>query len=158
MGPGSARLAAGAISTIASVVVLSLAGAPSRVEASPLVVKVEGVRETAGRVRAELCTAATFLTDACEFSADAPAVAGEAVVTFQDVPPGHYAVQLFHDVRGDGRLRRGAFGVPLEGVGFSNDAPIGLSGPQFVRAAFAHGDDGQAVRVTLRFLAPSVLR
>ncbi len=119
--------------------------------AAPLVVQVVGIRQSVGLVRAEVCTAGTFLTQSCEFSADAPALKDGAQLTFPDLPAGVYAVQLFHDVRGDGRLRTGAFGIPLEGVGFSNDAPIGMTGPRFSKARFVHGETDQSLKVTLRF-------
>ncbi len=135
---------------VAGLLALGLFAAP--INAAPLVVQVVGIRQSVGLVRAEVCTARTFLTQSCEFSADAPASKDGAQLTFPELPAGVYAVQLFHDVHGDGRLRTGAFGIPLEGVGFSNDAPIGLGGPRFSKAQFVHGENEQAVKVTLRFL------
>lgn len=40
----------------------------------------------------------------------------------EGLTPGRYAVRAFHDLDGDGRLRTGAFGAPLEPFAFSNNA------------------------------------
>ena len=39
---------------------------------------------------------------------------------------GRYAVQAFLDENGNGEVDRALFGIPKEGVGFSNDAKIRL--------------------------------
>ena len=70
------------------------------------------------------------------------------------MPPGVYAVQLFHDRKDTGRLERGVFGIPKESIGFSNNAPVGLHGPRFGRAAFIHGQDPQDITVNLRHFGP----
>jgi uncharacterized protein (DUF2141 family) len=79
-----------------------------------------------------------------------PAAAGEVTVTFRDVPPGRYAVAVFHDVDGDGALDTGALGLPAEPYGFSRDARGRFGPPDFDRAAFDLGDGAVEVRVALR--------
>jgi uncharacterized protein (DUF2141 family) len=127
-------------------------GAPSlaRAQGAPLVVEVRGVTSNEGKVRVDVCTAATFLKTTCPFSGDAPAVAGTTSVTVGALPPGTYAVQAYHDSNDNGRLDRGAFGIPREGFGFSNDAPVGFKGPSFPRAAFVHGAEAQTITLKLR--------
>ena len=44
------------------------------------------------------------------------------------LPAGTYAISLFHDANGNGRLDTGNFGIPTERYGFSNDAE-GVMGP-----------------------------
>ncbi|MBL4558689.1 MAG: DUF2141 domain-containing protein [Rhodobacteraceae bacterium] len=46
-----------------------------------------------------------------------PAAAGAVTVTFRDLPPGRYAVAVFHDVDGDGALDTGALGLPPNPMG-----------------------------------------
>jgi uncharacterized protein (DUF2141 family) len=49
-----------------------------------------------------------------------------------DVPPGAYAIMLYHDENGSGRLDRGGLlRMPTEGYAFSNDAPVRLGPPAF---------------------------
>lgn len=64
-----------------------------------------------------------------------PVAAFRAEVTGQTVsmpctglPAGEYAIALFHDLNGNGRLDTGRFGIPTEPVAFSNDAE-GIMGP-----------------------------
>ena len=52
----------------------------------------------------------------------------KTVVVFTDVPSGEYAVSMFHDENGNGKLDRNFVGIPKEGYGASNDA-MGFMGP-----------------------------
>jgi uncharacterized protein (DUF2141 family) len=117
---------------------------------APITIAVKGLVSSEGVVRVEVCTSDTFLTANCPFSATAAAVKGETIVTIHGVPPGSYAVQLFHDQNNNGRLDMSALGFPREAYGFSNDAPVGLRGPKFSQAAFVHRTEQQALTVSLR--------
>lgn len=69
-----------------------------------------------------------------------------------DVPPGRYAVQLYQDSNGNGRLDLSPRGVPQEPVGFSGN-PALLKGKPSPRAClFIHGEADSLV--TLRLQAP----
>ncbi len=132
------------------------AGKPLRILGDASVtIEVTGVRSAKGVVRVAVCTALTFLKDACPYTASSRATVGDTVVTVPGVPPGVYAVQLFHDENDNDRVDRGLFGVPTEAIGFSNDASVGLTGPRFAKAAFSHGDESQTLRVALRRFAPA---
>jgi len=121
----------------------------SEAEQPPLSVVVDGVRDSEGYVRVDVCTQDTFLGRQCETSSAAPAQKGVTEVVLTHLPPGVYAIQAFHDRNGDGRLNRGPLGIPVEEVGFSKSPPLGLHGPSFQRAAFVHGDVAQTVSVHL---------
>jgi uncharacterized protein (DUF2141 family) len=121
---------------------------------APLSIQVNGVPSNKGTVRADVCTIDTFLRTTCPYSGVAPAVEGETTVIVEGLPPGVYAVQLFHDRNDSGHLARGVLGIPKESIGFSNDAPLGLHGPKFARASFTHGQDPQTITVTLRHFGP----
>lgn len=113
-------------------------------------VAVSGVRIAKGRVHVDICDQATFLKD-CRWSGDAPAVQGTTIVTIRNVPPGRYGAQGFHDKNSNGDVDRGIFGIPLEGVGFSNDAKIRMSPPKFEEAAFIHDGKDQRISFPLRY-------
>lgn len=49
-------------------------------------------------------------------------------VIFKDLPKGTYGVAVIHDANANGKLDAGAFGIPTEAYGFSNDAR-GMFGP-----------------------------
>ena len=61
---------------------------------------------------------------------------GRSEVTFKDLPPGKYAVNILHDENEDGKVKKGII-LPKEGIGFSNYESIGLSNrPSFQKASF----------------------
>jgi uncharacterized protein (DUF2141 family) len=152
--PGASRTSAAPLASWTGVLVATLAfiAMPASAHAAdaPIAITVWSVRIPGGSVRVDVCTRETFLHSTCPYSASAPTQVGETTVTVPDVPPGVYAVQAYHDINNNGRLDQGLFGRPLEGLAFSNDAPIGLRGPNFDRAAFTHGDDPQTLRLRLR--------
>lgn len=123
--------------------------AQTHVEGGALSFEVSSVRFSGGSIRVDVCTPQTFLKAVCPFSASAPAVKGVTTVTFDDVPPGVYAAQVYHDWNDNHRVDRNALGIPKEGLGFSNDAPLGLHGPSFARAAFTHDAVPQVMTVKL---------
>jgi uncharacterized protein (DUF2141 family) len=116
---------------------------------APITVTIWSLRVPGGVVRVDVCTRKTFLGSNCPYSGSAPAQVGETTVTVADVPPGVYAIQAYHDIKDTGRLDQGLLGVPREGLAFSNDAPLGLRGPNFDRAAFTHGEEPQTLRLRL---------
>ena len=117
---------------------------------APIEVTVTGVRSAAGRVVVDICPASTFLS-ACPYSVTVPAQKGAVTAVVRGVPPGRYAVQAYHDANANGDLDRGLFGIPKEGIGFSNDAMPRLMRPKFAVASFDHGHDPQHMGVTLRY-------
>jgi uncharacterized protein (DUF2141 family) len=151
--PGAPGTSAAPLASWTGVLVATLAfiamTASAHAADAPIAITVWSVRIPGGSVRVDVCTRETFLRSNCPYSASAPAQVGETTVTVPDVPPGVYAVQAYHDINDNGRLDQGPLGVPREGIAFSNDAPIGLRGPNFDRAAFTHGEDPQTLRLRL---------
>lgn len=56
-------------------------------------------------------------------------------IDFGMVPEGRYAIALVHDENGNGRLDTRMM-MPIEGFGFSRNAPVRLGPPSFGSAAF----------------------
>jgi uncharacterized protein (DUF2141 family) len=127
---------------------VSAAAAPAP---GTLVVNVDNVRTAKGVVYVDVCPEARFLKDNCPWKGKARAQVGLTAVTVTGLPPGRYAVQAFLDENGNGDVDRGLFGIPKEGVGFSNDAKIRLGPPKFAEAAFTYGGNAQAIRFSLRY-------
>ena len=125
----------------------------SLARAATVEIDVGNIKRAAGHVRATLCTEAQFLKSDCAYEASAPAQTPQTTVTFANVAPGRYAAQVFDDDTDAGKVHQDKLGVPREGVGFSNDAPIHLKGPHFRDAAFDVGQDPVRVHVTLRYYA-----
>lgn len=68
----------------------------------------------------------------------------------QGLPPGRYAIAAFQDTDGDGKLSKGALGIPREPFGFSNGARARFGLPAFDAAAFEQTTTGVTQRVVLR--------
>ncbi len=131
---------------------LALLWLPAAAHATDVKVRVFGVDGRGGSIRATVCSQANFLKPHCRYSARAPAGAGGTVVVrIPGVPPGTYAVQVFHDVRDNGEVARNLFGVPTEGVGFSRDAPIHFAPPRFADAQIAVSGALVTTDINLKF-------
>ncbi len=141
--------AAGRAMAIGLAAALALAAGPAG--AGEVRVRVQGVRSDAGRVLVALCARDEFLGRACGLVGSAPAAAGETEVVIRDVPPGVYAAQAFHDEDDDRDLDRGRLGLPLEGMGFSRDAPIRFGPPRFADAAVEVGPGGGILTFSMRY-------
>lgn len=113
-------------------------------------VTVANVRDRTGHVHIDLCTQAQFLKD-CPISGNAPAHVGDTTVTLSGIKPGRYAAQVFYDQNGNNKVDRALFGVPKEGVGFSNDAKIKLAPPKWEEAVFDYDGQEKTIRLKLRY-------
>jgi uncharacterized protein (DUF2141 family) len=71
-------------------------------------------------------------------------------LTIDNLNPGTFAVAVFQDLNGDGVLNKGAFGVPSEPYGFSNNAFSRFGPPSFEDASFAFSQENQQVEIRLR--------
>ena len=134
------------------VVALMLLALPAPTLAAQLDIELTGIENDHGLVRVAVCTPTTFTTKHCPFTGAAPAKGGSVVVSVPDIPPGRYAVQAYHDEDGNGRLRKGLFGLPAEAIGFSRDARVRLGAPSFDEAAIDVAEPVTATRLRLRHL------
>ncbi|GAB3792169.1 DUF2141 domain-containing protein [Spirosoma humi] len=73
----------------------------------------------------------------------------ERVRTSFSVEPGAYAIAVYHDENGNGKMDKKMFGIPKEPYGFSNDFRPKLSAPKFSDCEFSVGNDGKTVRIQL---------
>ena len=63
-------------------------------------------------------------------------VNGVAIMTFENLPVGKYAVNILHDENNDGKIKKGLI-FPKEGIGFSNYESVGIANrPDFSKASF----------------------
>ncbi len=132
------------------------AAALAQVPGRTLVINVGNVRTAKGTVHVDICPQDKFLKDDCPWSGDAPARLGTTQVIVRDLPPGQYAAQAFHDENGNTKVDRALFGIPKEGVGFSNDARISFGPPRWKNAVFGFNGATATIGFSLRyFLGPS---
>jgi uncharacterized protein (DUF2141 family) len=80
---------------------------------------------------------------------DCAAAKGSVKIVIGDLPPGTYALAVFHDANNDGELNTNLLGVPKEDYGFSNNARPGFRAPTFKEAAFRI-ENTTALSVTIK--------
>ena len=137
---------------LAALIMLATFSAATAAEAATLTVRVTNVRDDRGSVHIDVCPQDRFLKDDCPYAASAPARVGTTLVTVHGVPAGDYAVQAFQDENGNHKVDRALFGVPREGIGFSNDAPIRLGPPKWRDARFALNGEEQVITLRMRYM------
>jgi len=131
---------------LAAAIALSAAAEPGGLD-----VVVGNIRSAKGDIRVAVCDKATFLQEICAFRGHVPARPGEVIVHIAGIPPGVYAAQAFHDENSNGKIDRTFFGIPREGIGFSNDAPMRFGPPSFSDAMFSVGPGSGRIAFALRY-------
>ena len=121
------------------------------VQAATLTVTIANIRTARGHVRIGVCEKAQFLSERCTYHAIVSAKPGSVVAVIPDVQAGTYAVAAYQDETDSGHLRRGLFGIPKEGSGFSRDPSPGMGPPSFGQCAIGVGTGDVSVTVTLRY-------
>lgn len=119
--------------------------------AGNLTIDVYDIRNADGRLLIAICESAHFLKPDCPYRRSLPAAAGNLSTTFADVSPGRYAVQLFHDENANDKLDMDNLGIPIEGIGFSNDAQGNFGPPSFESAAFEMGAGDKTLRIRITY-------
>ena len=132
-------------------IAIAVAAQAGAAAAADVRVRILGVRSAEGQVLVALCRPSGFLRRACDHVGSAPAAAGTTEVVIRSVPPGVYAAQAVHDENDNRDLDRSRLGLPLEGLGFSRDAPIVAGPPRFRDAAVEIGARGGILSFALRY-------
>jgi uncharacterized protein (DUF2141 family) len=118
------------------VVAATLFGA-GMVQASDLSVEVAGLKSAKGKLLfAVYDRAEDFLKQPIRTTA-VDAHPGKVWAVIADLPPGDYALSVFQDENGNGKLDANPTGMPIEPYGFSNDAE-GSYGPPSFKASLVH--------------------
>ena len=65
------------------------------------------------------------------------------------VEPGDYAIAIFHDENGNGKMDKKLFGIPKEPYGFSNNFRPKMSAPKFSDCQFSVDHDEKKISITL---------
>lgn len=121
---------------------------------SSIVVKIDGLRSNRGQIMACMTANPKTFPD-CQKDPHArhltvPALNGETV-QFTGVPQGRYAIALFHDENGNGRMDKMMM-LPKEGFGFSRDAPLQFGPPRFGAASFQVGPAQLKTAIKVRYI------
>jgi uncharacterized protein (DUF2141 family) len=134
--------------------VLSIAAllASSSLSAQGLTVTIERIEQAQGHVLVVVADSESAWNGqaprvaARKIAADA---AGSLPVSFEDLPPGRYAVQVLHDANDNGKLDTNIVGMPIEGYGFSNNPRV-MRKAHFDEAVFELPAEGTTISIELR--------
>jgi uncharacterized protein (DUF2141 family) len=137
-------------------IILGLVGfAPAAVAQSSgrITIAVSGLRSGEGVVRCGLYdTADKFRKPGQEMRGVVARPDGQrAACVFNGIPPGSYAVAVFHAEKNETQLEYGMFGKPKQGYGFSRNPSSTFGPPDFNAAAFNYAGGNQTLPVTLQY-------
>ena len=116
---------------------------------------IEGLHSDRGQVVCALFTAANDFPKRIDraFARTAAQIdSGRATCEFPKVPPGAYALSVFHDENWNGRLDTNWLGIPREGVGASNNPKARMGPPRFAAAAFKHSAASTDIEIIMHYL------
>ena len=122
-----------------------------QVFATDLTVTVENINKTDGTIHIALFTAAddfpdsSTLTEGLILQIEQQSVTG----TFSNLAENDYAIAVFHDENGNGKLDKNFFGIPKEPYGFSGNS-TSLMPPSFKEASTTLTTDDVNLVITLR--------
>ncbi len=125
---------------------------PSAASAT-LEVNVHGVRSGKGTLRLIVCPPGAGFPDCGAKALRAATVKitnGKALARFEGLPPGTYAVGVFHDRNGNGKLDT-ILGIPREGFGFSRNPPLRPRAPRFEESMMPVREDVR-IDIELRYV------
>ena len=133
---------------------LLLIGLPLSGSADTLTVTVNNIKK-AGEIHVAVYdNAEAFEADRGEKGGAAPGIT-EGTIEMVDpgsvpyvyeLPPGTYAIGIFHDVNLNNKMDNNFFGIPKEQYGFSNNARALFEPPNFEDAAFVlSGSTAQSI-------------
>lgn len=101
-------------------------------------IKIEGIKNVTGNLHIALCSnEKQFLEEENIYKGKIIAVKSHTEDAEFDVPAGNYAILIYQDENGNGKLDKNILGAPKEKYGFSNNefGPGGRK-PKFEKASF----------------------
>jgi uncharacterized protein (DUF2141 family) len=144
--------------SLALLTTLDALASPPSLSGSPLDVEVEGFSSDRGRAVIRVFPRGGAFPDDSAATLDqlAPIRDHRVRVRFADVADGAYAVAAVHDENCDQRLTRAAYGVPLEGFGFSdkNSGAGAARLPTFDEAALSIDATQRVIRLRVVYPVP----
>ncbi|RYF94002.1 MAG: DUF2141 domain-containing protein [Caulobacteraceae bacterium] len=119
-------------------------------EAGEVSVTFSGLRNPTGALFVGLYDSETAFAGGKPVSGYQLPVSGDSVAqSIKGLKPGRYAIKVYHDVNGDGRMNTNAFGIPLEPYAASNNAPATMGPPAWADAAFEVTAEGASQTISI---------
>lgn len=113
-------------------------------------VHVVGIEKPNGAVYAGLYDASGWKDGHFIKAVHVPVTGGDVTFNLAAPAPGRYAIRLFHDLNGNGKLDKNFFGIPEEPYAFSNNASGSMGPPNFDAAAFEVSAPGAKQEINMQ--------
>ncbi len=142
------------LSLALALVTLVPASLHAQATSSRLIVSITGIRSSKGKIEVRLWNSKSGFPkdDTKAFRrATVEVVNGTAKATFTDVPFGEYAVSTFHDENSNGKMDSRFPGIPIEGVGVSNDPHKRFGPPPFDACRFSLKEPEKVIPVVIEY-------
>ncbi len=114
-----------------------------------LTVDVQNIRVQKGAVYVALHKPGEGFPDSEPFEGKKIDATAKSVRATFSVEPGTYAVAIYHDENGNGKMDKKMFGIPKEPYGFSNNFRPKFSAPKFSDCQFTVGNGGKEISIKL---------
>lgn len=121
------------------------------VDGPVLTVEIKNVLKQEGKLMVGIFDRAeSFTDDSMEQSTQVPVTeVGDVIVEVPGLPPGKYAVVVYHDYNGNSKLDKNFVGMPKEPYAFSNHEKTPLGTPDFETCIFEFTEAGGKITLTL---------
>ena len=121
--------------------------------AARIIVTIDGLHSAQGTVFVGLYATPSKFLNGNQSDAIRKVRASTAPITvsFDNLPPGTYAVGAYHDENGNDHLDTNLLGLPVEGYALSNGVRAVMSKPTFQQAAFTLGTGDKPVGLHIRY-------
>lgn len=119
-------------------------------EESTLIIKITGIRVEKGHIRIAVYDSAKKWLKQPTYAAILNAESREVEWKIDDIPPGIYAIAVFHDENLNGEFDRGFIGISRETYGFSNNVKAFFGPPKWDDTKFALTNLAKEVDIKLR--------
>lgn len=119
--------------------------ASASIAQTKLTVKIENIKGKKGSLRLGVFNSEEgFLKKAIGGRVIKPE-GDKVTIVFDDLKPGKYAISIIHDENDNNEVDKKAFGIPKEGLGFSNNAMGKFGPPTFEESSFTIEDQKEIV-------------
>jgi len=113
-------------------------------------VEIIGLKSTEGQIRVALFDSEKAFLHSPVKAGIVPIEQSRGHWQVQGLPPGAYALAVYHDRNSNGKLDSNMLGIPLEPYGFSNNARGVLGPPSFGDARFQVAGSNTRIEVRLQ--------
>jgi len=122
---------------------------PSTAQTSDLTINVTNLKKNKGFLMVALYNHESKFLKIFDTTKRKKVTQREAVLVFEELPFGTYAVSIFQDINGNNSLDTNFLGIPNEPYGFSNNPSTIFGPPKFKKAAFKIDSSTKTITIKL---------